>query len=178
MIKHKMTNPYCPQQNGIAERTIAILMEMTCSMLHGARMNTHYWGEAFMYAVYIRTITPTSALQEQIPYTEMSNLNCKPNVSHLWFFGSLGWAHVLKEVYYGKLKLQAVCVRMLGWWADETKGYQLEDLENGKLIASRDVQFHEDLTPSELAQVKLNESSPEEIDNLINTVIYLESDEP
>jgi len=24
---------------------------------------------------------------------------------------------------------------MLGWWMDEAKGYRLEDLENGKLIA-------------------------------------------
>ena len=89
-------------------------MEMTCSMLHDARMNTHYWGEAFMYAVYICTITPTSALQGQIPYTKMSDSNCKPDVSHLQIFGFLGWAHVPKEVYHGKLELQTVCIRMLG----------------------------------------------------------------
>ena len=177
-IKHETTNPYRPQQNGIAERTIAILMEMTRSMLHGARMNVQYWGEAFMYAVYIRTITPTSGLEGKIPYTEMSDSNCKPDVSHLRIFGSLGWAHVPKEVRHGKLEPRAIHVRMLGWWADETKGYKLEDLENGKLIASRDVQFHEDSTPSELAHVKLSGSNPEEIDNLIDTAIYPDSDEP
>jgi len=36
----------------------------------------------------------------------------------------------------GKLESQAVKVRMLGWWVDESKGYRLEDLENSKLIAS------------------------------------------
>ncbi|KAG6859335.1 hypothetical protein C0993_004099, partial [Termitomyces sp. T159_Od127] len=48
----------------------------------------------------------------------------------------------------------------------------LEDLENGKLITSRDVQFHEDATPSELATIDLKQSSPEEIDNLIDTAVY------
>ena len=40
---------------------------------------------------------------------------------------------------------------MLEWWTDKTKGYWLEDMENGKLITSRDVQFFEDSSPSELA---------------------------
>ena len=51
-----------------------------------------------MYAVYIHTITLTMALQGRTSYTEMSNSHHEPNVSHLWIFGLLGWAHVLKEV--------------------------------------------------------------------------------
>lgn len=69
-IAYKMTNPYCPQQNSIAEHMIVILMEMTCSMLHAANIDLQYWGKAFIYAVYICTITPTSALHEKILYTE------------------------------------------------------------------------------------------------------------
>jgi len=66
-------------------------------------------------------------------------------------FGSLGWAHIPKQVRKGKLELRAVKVQLLEWWTDETKGYRLEDMENNKLIASQDVQFFEDSSPSELA---------------------------
>ncbi len=34
----------------------------------------------------------------------------------------------------------------MGWWADETKGYRLEDAETGKIITARDVRFVEDDT--------------------------------
>jgi len=47
----------------------------------------------------------------------------------------LGWVHVPKQVQKGKLESRAVKVHLLGWWTDEAKGYQLEDLESGKLIA-------------------------------------------
>ena len=69
---------------------------------------------------------------------------------------------------------------MLGWWADETKGSRLEDLENGKLITSRDVQFCEDTTPSELAcmEVGLTHSSDKEINDFIDEAVYPESDIP
>ena len=69
-IIHEMMNPYCLQQNGIAKRAIAIFLEMTRCMLHGANMDLCYWGKAFMHAVYIQLLTPTSALQGRIPYTE------------------------------------------------------------------------------------------------------------
>ena len=101
-IIHETTNPYRSEQNGIAERMIAVLMEMARSMLHGAQMDLRYWGEAFMYAVYLRSITPTSALKGKIPYSEWTGR--KPNVSHLCVFGSLGWAHVPKEVCHGKMR--------------------------------------------------------------------------
>lgn len=179
-IKHETTNPYQPQQNGIAKRAIAVLMEMTPSMLHAARMDLHYWGEAFMYTVYIHLITPTSALKGKIPYTEWSRTGKKPDVSHLRIFGSYGWAHVPKEVRHGKLESRAVHVHMLGWWADETKGYRLEDLENGKLITSHDVQFYEDNIPSELAQVDTSSShsTTERVHGLINTEFYPQDDIP
>jgi hypothetical protein len=48
----------------------------------------------------------------------------------------------------------AVKCRLLGWWADETKGYRLEDIQTRALITSRDVQFVEDETPTELTIIE------------------------
>jgi len=62
---------------------------------------------------------------------------------------------------------------MLGWWVDEAKGYCLEDLENGKLIASQDVRFFEDDLPSESAVIEVDNSptSSKDINDLVDNAI-------
>jgi len=52
-VIHKTTVPYMPEQNAIVERAIAVAFEMVRCMLHSAGMDLRYWGEAFLYAVYI-----------------------------------------------------------------------------------------------------------------------------
>ena len=155
-IIHETTIPYLPEQNGIAERVIAIFFEMVRCMLWSAGVDLRYWGEAFMYAVHIRTLTLTSGLKGIVPYEAWTGR--KADVSHLRIFGSLGWAHVPKQVRRGKLESRAVKVRLLGWWNNEAKGYRLEDLENRKLIALRDVHFFEDDSPSDLLSLSREDS--------------------
>ena len=53
-----------------------------------------------------------------------------------------------------KLKAMSVRCRLLGWWADETKGYCLEEVETGKQLTSRDVRFVEDTQPREQTVVE------------------------
>jgi GAG-pre-integrase domain/Integrase core domain len=60
------TVPYSPEQNGIAERAIAIIFDMVRCMLHSARMDLRYWGEAFLYAVHIWSCSYTSALKGMV----------------------------------------------------------------------------------------------------------------
>ena len=67
-IIHETTVPYGPEQNGIAERTIATYFEMVRCMLHSAGMDLQYWGEALMYVVHIHNLPPTSALPGMVPY--------------------------------------------------------------------------------------------------------------
>jgi hypothetical protein len=52
-VIHQTAVPYGQEQNGLAERTIAVYFEMVRCMLHSANMDLRYWGEAFMYSVYI-----------------------------------------------------------------------------------------------------------------------------
>jgi len=144
-IIHETTVPYLPEQNGIAEHAIAVFFEMVCCILWSAGIDLKYWGKAFMYVMHIRSLTLTSGLKDMVPYEAWTG--CKPNVSHLCIFGSLSWAHVPKQVRRGKLESRAVKVQLLGWWIDKTKGYRLEDLENHKVITSRDVYFLEDSSP-------------------------------
>ena len=107
---------------------------MVRCMLWSAGIDLKYWGEAFMYAVHIRSLTLTSGLKNMVSYEAWTGR--KPNVSHLRIFGSLGQTYVPKQVRRGKLESRAVKVQLLGQWTDETKGYRLEDLENHKVITS------------------------------------------
>ena len=52
------------------------------------------------------------------------------------------------------MEVTAKKCRLLGYWADETKGYRLEDAKTGKLITSRDVRFVEDERPTDLAMIE------------------------
>jgi len=110
-------------------------------------------------------------LNDVVPYKAWTGR--KPDVSHLRVFGSLGWAHVPRQVHRGKLESQAVKVQMLGWWVDEAKGYHLEDLENGKLIASRDVRFFKDNSPSDLASIEVQDTpaNNKDVNTLVNNAI-------
>ena len=45
-------------------------------------MDLRYWGEAFMYAVHIRSLTLTSGLKRIVPYEAWTGR--KADVSHLW----------------------------------------------------------------------------------------------
>ena len=56
---------------------------------------------------------------------------------------------------------------------DEAKGYRLEDLENGKLIASRDVRFFEDDSPSNLVSIEVQDApaNNQDVNTLVNDAI-------
>jgi len=80
-IIHETTIPYTPEQNGIAERAIAVFFEMVRSMLYTAGVSLRYWEEAFTYAVYIRSLSVTTGLHSVVPYEAWTGR--KPNISHL-----------------------------------------------------------------------------------------------
>jgi hypothetical protein len=66
-IIHETTILYIPKQNGIAESAIRVRFEMVRCMLHSAGMDLQYWGEACMYTVHICNLSPTSAIQDNVP---------------------------------------------------------------------------------------------------------------
>jgi transposase InsO family protein len=61
-IARKMTNPYTPQHNGVAERMNRNLMEKARSMLSGAKLGHEFWVEAVDIACYLVNRSPSSML--------------------------------------------------------------------------------------------------------------------
>jgi len=78
----------------------------------------------------------------------------KPGQARSWIFGSVAYVNILKKLCGGKLEVTSIKCRLLGWWADETMGYRLEDIETGKLITSWDICFVEDESPGDLVVVE------------------------
>ena len=84
-IVHELTAPYCPQQNGVAERTNRLLLEKARCMLLDMCVPNFLWAEAVSTATYLRNRTPSERLQWKTPI-ELWN-NKVLHVSHLHVFG-------------------------------------------------------------------------------------------
>ena len=53
-IKHELTIPKFPEQNGVAERLNRTLVEMIRSMLADLELPKSFWAEALTTALYLR----------------------------------------------------------------------------------------------------------------------------
>ena len=66
-VRHELTVPKNPEQNGVAERMNRTLVETTRSMLVGANLPHRFWAEALSTATYLRNRCPTKAVCGMTP---------------------------------------------------------------------------------------------------------------
>ena len=141
-IRHELTVPKNPQQNGVAERLNRTLMEMVRCMLSWSRLPQRYWAEAVSTAVYLRNRCPTKCVSGMTPYEALTGV--KPKVNHLRVFGCAAYCHIPKDERK-KLDVKSRKCVFMGY-AENRKGYRLYDLANQKVVYSRDVTFNESTT--------------------------------
>ena len=67
-IRHELTIPRTPQQNGAAERLHRTLLETTRAMLLDAGLPQCFWAEAVLTAAYLRNKSTTSNLEGMTPH--------------------------------------------------------------------------------------------------------------
>lgn len=94
-IKHELTVPYTPQQNGVAERYIRSIMEKVMSMLVESDSQKQMWAEAANTAVYLLNRSPTKKIKDATPEEKWTG--SKIDLSHLKIFGCRGYVHFPKE---------------------------------------------------------------------------------
>ena len=82
-IRHQITAPYTPQQNGVAERFNRTVIEMARTMLHGANLPYSFWAEAINTATYIRNRCISKALGTSKITPEEIWTGDKPKIDHL-----------------------------------------------------------------------------------------------
>ena len=94
-VRHELTVPKTPEQNGVAERLNRTLVEAVRSMLIDANLPHKFWAEALSTAVYLKNRSPTKAVKDMTPFEAWKNM--KPKVGHLRVFGCDAFAHIPKD---------------------------------------------------------------------------------
>jgi hypothetical protein len=138
-IRHELTVPHSPEQNGVSERMNRTLMECARSMIAHAGVPNNYWAEAVNTAAYLKNRTPTSSLKECTPFEKWCGI--KPKLCHLKVFGCIAYAHI-PDVQRQKLDKKSKKFRFVGY-SKESKGYRLLDEQTNKVFIRRDVTFNE-----------------------------------
>ena len=98
-----------------------------------------YLAEAISVTTYLKNRSPTRVLQGKTPYEAWHNE--KPGVDHIHVFGCEVYVHIPKDEQHKLYSKAKKCI-LLGY-GEETKGYRLYDVENKKILYSRDVRFNE-----------------------------------
>lgn len=137
-IKHEKTTPYSPQQNGLAERLNRTIVEKVRCMLFDSKLSKQFWGEALCAAVnVINAITHSST---KMPPNERWN-GKKVNYDDFRVFGcrAMAWKPDAKRNKLDKKSNEYIYLRN----ADDAKAYRLYNVDDRKIIISRDVIFLE-----------------------------------
>ena len=138
-IKHQLTIPYTPQQNGVSERKNRTLMEMARCLLYEKKLPLKFWVEAVSTATYLLNRMMTRSLGDKTPYEEWHGH--KPSIDHLKVFGSP--CYVLQpEIKRRKLDQKSEVGILIGY-SSKSKGYKVFDLKTNQAIIARNVKVAE-----------------------------------
>ena len=138
-IEQQTTVPYAHQTNGTAERAIRTIVTIGRSMLHHAKLDKCFWGEAAMTAIYVKNRLPSPKIPHKTPFEIL--YNSKPSIKHMRVFGCQAYILTPKEKRL-KWDPKARAGLFLGY-EEGSKAYRLYDIEAGQVVISRDVNFDE-----------------------------------
>ncbi|XP_037930157.1 uncharacterized protein LOC119664864 [Teleopsis dalmanni] len=142
-IQRRLTAPYTPEQNGIAERKNRTLVEMARCMMKQAEVRPNFWAEALNTACYIRNRCPTKALNDVVPHKLWTGK--MPTIVHFQVFGSK--AYVLKkDKTRDKFDSKSEPYMFVGY-SNEAKAYRLWSPTKRNITISRDVVFKPSVNP-------------------------------
>ena len=90
-IKHELSSPHSPHQNGTAERNWRTLFDMARALLIESRLPKYLWTYAVMTATYIRNRCYVQRIKNT-PYSLITGL--KPNIAKLHIFGTTCYPYI------------------------------------------------------------------------------------
>ncbi|CAI7804961.1 unnamed protein product [Closterium sp. NIES-54] len=136
-ILQSFTLPDSPQQNGIAEHRVGLVMEVTrTSMIHAAA--PHFlWLFAAWYAAHQLNLWPCVSLSETSPSLRWTGK--VGDASVFWVWGSRAFVH---DTSADKLSACAIPCVFLGFFPD-APGWQFYHPTSRRVLPSQDVTFDE-----------------------------------
>ena len=144
-IRHELTAPYSPQQNGMAERLNRTLLEKMRCLLIWSGLPKSYWDVALLHANWLRNRMPTSALKGGIPIEEWSQ---KPtNLKKIHTFGCLVQYLLIghdKRKQSEKFASKTAFGIFLGMPSNQA-GFLIFDPSRKGVLVRDDVKFFEDV---------------------------------
>ncbi|KAG3044650.1 hypothetical protein PC122_g24790 [Phytophthora cactorum] len=138
-IEQQTTVPYAHQTNGTAERAIRTIVTIGRSMLHHAKLDKCFWGEAAMTTIYVENRLPSPKIENKNPFEIVYKF--KPSVKHMRVFGCRTYVLTPKEKRL-KWDPKARAGLFMGY-EEVSKAYRVYDIEAGQVVISRDVTFDE-----------------------------------
>ncbi|CAI7842073.1 unnamed protein product [Closterium sp. NIES-53] len=136
-IRQTFTLPASPQQNGIAERRIGMVMDVArMSMIHAAA--PHFlWPFAVQYAAHQLNLQPRVSLQETSPTLLWTGKVGDASAFRVW-----GSRAFVRDLFADKLSPRAVPCVFLGIPPD-APGWQFYHPTSRRVLSSQDVTFDE-----------------------------------
>ncbi|KAL2241037.1 UNVERIFIED_CONTAM: Retrovirus-related Pol polyprotein from transposon TNT 1-94 [Sesamum indicum] len=141
-IKRHKTNPYTPQQNGIAERMNRTLLDKVRCLLVSSGLPKTFWGKAVLTAAHLINVSPSVPLLGKTPEHVWTGKIL--DLSALRVFECSAFVHQSVD----KLEPRAIKCVFIGYPMG-VKGYRLwvRSQLGFKVLISRDVTFNENEMP-------------------------------
>ena len=149
-IKHELTTPYTPEQNGLAERKNRTVMEMVRTMFYGTKVPLSLWPEVVEYATYILNRTPAKRTADSTITPHEYWTGYKPDASYYRIFGCVGYFQIPKELRT-KLDFKSCTGYFIGL-CETRKAWKLWSPSLRRVIYSRNVEFNEHLFSNETGE--------------------------
>src|SRR6202051_3857326 len=129
-IELRLTAPYSPPQNGVAERMNRTLTELARANLNGQEIPEYLWEYVISHAAYVRNQAYTKPMGTLTPY--QSWFKNKPNIAHLREFGAPVW--ILLQGQKEQCKMLPKSKRCIYVGSNSVKYY---NAETRKVLTSR-----------------------------------------
>ena len=129
-VKHELTVPKTPEQNGVAERLSRTLVEAVRAILVQSKLPPTFWVEALSTPVYLHNRSPTKSVANMTPFEASTGV--KPDVKHLKSFGCIVYAHIPKDERKKLDPKAKKCVLLC--YGTETKGYRLYYPQSSRVV--------------------------------------------
>ena len=142
-IELQFTTRYRPQENGVAERWNATLMDMVRCLLIQSGISKIWWSELVLTATYIRNRCIKTS-EGKTPFELWHG--SKPDISNLRIIGCKVIYHIPRQLR-GKLDNKGNVGILLGYDESNSQAYKVIDFATRNLIRTSDCTFMENQFP-------------------------------